>query len=69
MALAGILLVPAVATLWTAWDKFNVPVPPEPVLLILTGAGACAINFGCAYMLARYRTLGGSLTRAAFLSA
>ncbi len=25
--------------------------------------------FGCAYMLARYRTLGGSLTRAAFLSA
>src|SRR6202158_885451 len=39
MALAGILLVPAVATLWTAWDKFNVPVPPEPVPLILTGAG------------------------------
>jgi Co/Zn/Cd efflux system component len=68
MALAGILLVPAVATLWTAWDKFNVPVPPEPVPLILTGAGACAINFGCAYMLARYRTHGGSLTRAAFLS-
>ena len=27
MVLAGILLVPAVATLWTAWDKFNVPVP------------------------------------------
>src|ERR1700730_14312355 len=69
MVLAGILLVPAVATLWTAWDKFNVPVPPEPVPLILTGAGACAINFGCAYMLARYRTHGGSLTRAAFLSA
>jgi Co/Zn/Cd efflux system component len=68
MALAGILLVPAVATLWTAWDKFNVPVPPEPVPLILTGAGACAINFGCACMLARYRTHGGSLTRAAFLS-
>ena len=35
--------------LWTAWDKFNVPVPPEPVPLILTGAGAWAINFGCAY--------------------
>jgi Co/Zn/Cd efflux system component len=62
MALAGILLVPA-------WDKLKVPVPPEPVPLILTGAGAWAINFGCAYMLARYRTLGGSLTRAAFLSA
>jgi Co/Zn/Cd efflux system component len=48
MALARILLVPAVATLWTAWDKFNVPVPPEPVPLILTGASACAINFGSA---------------------
>jgi Co/Zn/Cd efflux system component len=69
MALAGILLVPAVATLWTAWNKFSVPVSPDPVPLILTGAGACAINFGCAYMLARYRTHGGSLTRAAFLSA
>ena len=67
--LAGILLVPAVATLWTAWDKFNLPVSPEPVPLILTGAGAGAINFGCAYMLARYRTHGGSLARAAFLSA
>src|SRR6476619_2736831 len=30
MALAGILLVPGLATLWTAWDKFNVPVPPDP---------------------------------------
>jgi Co/Zn/Cd efflux system component len=26
MALAGILLVPGVATLCTAWDKFNLPV-------------------------------------------
>ena len=69
MALAGILLVPAVATLWTAWDKFNMPVAPEPALLTLTGAGAGLVNFGCAYMLARYRTHGGSLTRAAFLSA
>jgi len=69
MALSGILLIPALATLWTAWDKFNVPVAPEPFPLTLTGAGACIINFSCAYMLARYRTLGGSLTRAAFLSA
>ncbi|MCG5248133.1 cation transporter [Methylorubrum extorquens] len=69
MALAGILLIPAIATVWTAWDKFNVPVAPEAGLLTLTGAGACIVNFGCAYMLARYRTHGGSLTRAAFLSA
>jgi Co/Zn/Cd efflux system component len=69
MALAGILLVPGVATLWTAWDKFNIPVPPAPVPLTLTGAGACIVNFSCAYMLARYRSHGGSLSHAAFLSA
>ena len=68
MALAGILLIPAIATIWTAWDKYNAPTVPEPVLLTLTGAGACIINFSCAYMLVRYRTHGGSLTRAAFLS-
>lgn len=69
MALAGILLVPGLATLWTAWDKFNVPVPPAPIPLSLAGAGALAINLACALMLARYRAHSGSLTRAAFLSA
>jgi Co/Zn/Cd efflux system component len=69
MLLAGILLVPGMATLWTAWNKFNLPVAPEPMPLTVTGAGACIINFVCAYMLARRRTQGGSLTRAAFLSA
>lgn len=69
MALAGILLIPGLATLWTAWDKFNVPVPPDPVLLSLAGAGALSINLACAFMLAPYRTHQGSLTRAAFLSA
>jgi Co/Zn/Cd efflux system component len=69
MALAGILLVPGLATLWTAWEKFNLPAAPDPVLLSLTGAGALAVNLSCALMLARYRRHGGSLTRAAFLSA
>ena len=69
MALAGILLVPGLATLWTAWEKFNLPAAPDPVLLSLTGSGALAINLSCALMLARYRRHGGSLTRAAFLSA
>jgi len=68
MALAGILLVPALATLWTAWEKFGTPVPPAPVPLVLTGLGALAINLTCALMLARHRRSGGSLTRAAFLS-
>lgn len=69
MALAVILLVPGLATLWTAWEKFSLPVPPDPVLLSLTGAGALAINLVCAFMLARYWNHRGSLTRAAFLSA
>ncbi len=69
MVLAGVLLVPGIATLWTAWEKFMVPVPPDPVPLTLAGAGAFAVNLTCAFMLARYRTHSGSLTRAAFLSA
>jgi Co/Zn/Cd efflux system component len=69
MALAGILLVPALATLWTAWQKFSLPVPPAPIPLSLTGAGALAVNLICALMLVRFRSHAGSLTRAAFLSA
>jgi Co/Zn/Cd efflux system component len=68
-ALAGILLVPGLATLWVAWQKLGAPVPPEPVPLSLTGAGAFATNLVCALMLVRHRHHGGSLSRAAFLSA
>ena len=69
MLLAGVLMVPGLATLWTAWAKFSSPVAPDPVPLSLAGAGAMAVNLVCALMLARYRRQGGSLTRAAFLSA
>lgn len=69
MALAGVLLVPGLATLWTAWGKFMVPTPPAPLPLTLAGLGALAINLSCAFMLVRFRTHSGSLTRAAFLSA
>lgn len=69
MVLALILLAPGLATLWTAWAKFNVPVAPNPVSLSLTGFGALAVNLTCAFLLARFRHHGGSLTRAAFLSA
>jgi Co/Zn/Cd efflux system component len=69
MVLSGVLLVPGVATLWTAWRKFAVPIPPSPLPLSLAGAGALAVNLSCAIMLARYRQHSGSLTRAAFLSA
>ena len=69
MVLAGILFVPGLATVWAAWRKFNLPVPPAPLPLSLAGAGALAVNLTCAVMLARYRQHSGSLTRAPFLSA
>jgi Co/Zn/Cd efflux system component len=69
MALAGILLIPGLATLWTAWEKFLVPLPPAPLPLSLAGGGALVINLLCAFMLVQFRAHSGSLTRAAFLSA
>ena len=69
MVLAAVILVPVAATLWTAWQKLAAPVPPQPVPLTLTGAGAFLVNFACAFLLGRFRHHSGSLTRAAFLSA
>jgi Co/Zn/Cd efflux system component len=69
MALAGILLIPGLATLWTAWAKFMAPAPPAPIPLTLAGLGALGVNLTCAFMLAGLRSHSGSLTRAAFLSA
>ncbi|WP_428979587.1 cation transporter [Hansschlegelia zhihuaiae] len=69
MALAAIILIPGLATLWMAWAKFWTPVAPAPVALSLAGAGALAVNVTCALILARFRSAGGSLTKAAFLSA
>jgi Co/Zn/Cd efflux system component len=69
MALAAILLAPGLATLWTAWEKFSVPVPPAPALLSLAGCGALVVNVCCAFLLVRFHAHRGSLTRAAFLSA
>jgi Co/Zn/Cd efflux system component len=69
VGLAGIILVPGLATLWTAWDKFMTPAPPEALALSLTGLGALAVNLTCALILTRFRRHSGSLTMAAFLSA
>src|SRR5690349_3465951 len=65
MALTLILLAPAIATLWTAWRNFVDPHPPAPFILSLTGLGALAVNVGCAFALARFRRVEGSLSRAA----
>ena len=69
MVLAAILLVPGIATLLTAWRNFRLDVAPEALPLTLTALGALAINLFCAALLARIRHRGGSLLRAAFLSA
>ena len=69
MALALILLIPGIATLWMAWSKFMLPLPPAALALSLAALGALAINLSCAFILVRFRTHSGSLTRAAFLSA
>lgn len=67
--LALILLVPGASTLWMAWDKLAAPLAPDAAELSLTGGGALVINLLCAWLLVRFRTHSGSLTRAAFLSA
>lgn len=69
MTLAMILLLPALGTAWALWSKLTTSVPPEPFALSLTGVGALAVNVSCAFLLVRFRTHRGSLTRAAFLSA
>lgn len=69
MVLAGVLLLPALAFLWALWGKINAPIPPSSIPLGLTGIGALIINVSCALMLSRFRASGGSLLKAAFLSA
>ena len=67
--LAGVLLVPGIATLVTAWQKLQLPVAPDAALLGATGVGALVVNLACALLLARVRGHAGSLSKAAFLSA
>jgi Co/Zn/Cd efflux system component len=67
--LGALLLVPGAATRWTAWTKFGDPVAPAALPLSLTGLGAFAVNLACTAILLRWRSVGGSLLRAAFLSA
>ncbi|WP_443136702.1 cation transporter [Methylobacterium sp. Leaf112] len=69
MVLAGILVIPGLATAYAAYEKFSDLTPPAPLALTLTGLAALGVNLVCAAMLARHRDGGGSLTRAAYLSA
>jgi Co/Zn/Cd efflux system component len=67
--MAGIILLPALAAAWQAVVKAGDPVPPDVWPLALTAGGAALVNLTAALLLARVRHHGGSLGRAAFLSA
>ena len=67
--LAAVLLVPGLAALATAWHKLYDPAIADPLQLTLTALGALIVNSICALLLARVRNAGGSLSKAAFLSA
>lgn len=69
MILAAVLLIPSLATVRTAWEKFLHPTPPDPAWLAVAGVGALVVNLTCALVLARHRKHHGSLAKAAFLSA
>ncbi len=68
-ALALIILVPAAATLVTAVLKVLDPSRPAVIPLSLTALGALLVNLTCAAILVTHRNMGGSLARAAWLSA
>ena len=68
-ALALVILLPGLATLWMAWEKVSDPTAPDPLALTLTAGAALLVNLLAALLIARHRHAGGSLTRAAFLSA
>ncbi len=67
--LALVIVLPGLGALWTAWEKLQDPVAPPPLALGLTAGAALLVNLLCAVLIARHRHVGGSLTRAAFLSA
>lgn len=69
MVMAALIFVPSLATLWQAVAKIWHAQAPNAAWLSLTGLAAMAVNLCAAIILARHRHTGGSLTRAAFLSA
>ncbi|WP_062529163.1 cation transporter [Demequina rhizosphaerae] len=68
-ALAIVILVPAAVTLVTAVVKILDPTRPETIPLTVTAFGALLANLAAAAILVRHRHTGGSLARAAWLSA
>lgn len=68
-AMAVIILGPATVAGWEAIHRFSNPTAPDVAPVVLASLGAIAINGTSAWLLVRVRHHGGSLSRAAFLSA
>ena len=67
--MAVLILGPAALAGWEAVQRFSEPSVPKVLPLVLASVGAIAINGTSAWLLTRVRHHGGSLSRAAFLSA
>jgi Co/Zn/Cd efflux system component len=68
-AMALVILGPASVAGWQAIQRFADPVAPEVAPVVLASLGAIAVNGTSAWLLVHVRHHGGSLSRAAFLSA
>ena len=68
-AMALVILGPAVVAGWEAVRRVSDPVVPQVVPIMLASVGAIVVNGTSAWLLVRFRHQGGSLSRAAFLSA
>ncbi len=67
--MAVVILGPATEAGWVAIQRFSNPVAPTVVPVVLASLGAVVVNGTSAWLLLRVRHHGGSLGRAAFLSA
>lgn len=68
-AMALVILGPAAVAGWTAIQHLTEPTAPQVVPVVLASLGAVGVNGTSAWLLAQVRHRGGSLSRAAFLSA
>jgi len=67
--LALVILAPAAVAGWQAIGRFSSPEVPDVVPVALASLGAIVVNGTSAWLLSSVRRHGGSLSRAAFLSA
>jgi Co/Zn/Cd efflux system component len=68
-AMALVILGPAAVAGWKAMQHLTDPAAPQVVPVVLASVGAIAVNGTSAWLLVQVRHRGGSLSRAAFLSA